>query len=95
MRNLYLVLGLALLASPAAGQAPDLPFKLNSGTKARSFADVAEYRAEIEPKQARPGETVTFKLTVSPKGAAWTYPARAPGQLSTCLLYTSDAADEL
>lgn len=83
MRYLLLVLGLALLAGPAAGQAPDdLPFKLGLRTKARSFEDLAEYKAVIEPKQARPGETVTFKLTVTPKGDAWTYPAGVTEQLS-------------
>lgn len=83
MRTRLAALTLILLAGSAAGQAPDLPFKLGPGSKARSFEDVAEYKAEIEPRQAKPGETVTFKLTVAPKGDAWTYPATVAGQLSS------------
>ncbi len=84
MRTPLAALTLALLAAPAVGQPPELPFTLpGAGSKARSFADVAEYKAEIEPKRAKPGETVTFKLTVTPAPDAWTYPANPPdGQLS-------------
>jgi thiol:disulfide interchange protein len=85
MRTLLAVLTLALLASPAAAQPPDdLPFKLPGfGPKATSFYDIADYEAAIEPAQAKPGETVTFKLTVTPKLGAWTYPANPPdGQLA-------------
>ena len=82
MRKFLLLLGFVLLVCHASGQDAELPFKLGSGSRAKSFNDLAEYKAEIEPKQAKPGETVTFKLTVTPKGAAWTYPA-VSDQLST------------
>jgi thiol:disulfide interchange protein DsbD len=83
MRTPLAALTLALLAAPAAAQPPDLPFTLPGANKARSFEDVAEYEARIEPAKAKPGETVTFKLTVTPKPGAWTYPANPPdGQLA-------------
>ncbi|HET6573993.1 MAG TPA: cytochrome c biogenesis protein CcdA, partial [Fimbriiglobus sp.] len=84
MRNLLLALGLALLAGPAAGQESDLPFKLpGAGSSARSFDDIADSGVTVEPAKARPGQTVTVKLTVAPKPGAWTYPVNPPGdQLS-------------
>lgn len=66
-------LALLLLAAPPAGA--QVLFDSISPKKPTSFADVAEYTAAIEPAKARPGEVVTFKLTVKPKPGFWTYPA--------------------
>ncbi|QEL18204.1 protein-disulfide reductase DsbD family protein [Limnoglobus roseus] len=60
MRSLFLLL---MLATPALAQ-----------KKATSFADVADVTAVFEPAKAKPGETVVFKFTISPKARAWTYP---------------------
>lgn len=42
---------------------------------ARTFADVAEVTTKIEPAKAKPGDTITFSLTISPKPDCWTYPS--------------------
>ncbi|MFO0849996.1 MAG: cytochrome c biogenesis protein CcdA [Gemmataceae bacterium] len=78
------LLALLVAVGPAAAQ-PDNPFQLPGlpGPKARAFADVASYTAEIEPAKAKPGQVVTFKLTVVPNPGCWTYPADPPaGQFS-------------
>jgi thiol:disulfide interchange protein len=59
MRSLIVFL---LLATPVAAQ------------PARSFEDVADVTTRFEPAQAKPGEVVTFHLTVLPKPGCWTYP---------------------
>jgi thiol:disulfide interchange protein DsbD len=84
MRNLSLVAGLVLLTGPAVGQDPSLEFKLPTvATRANSFDDIADYGVTVEPAKAKPGQTVTVKLTVAPKPGAWTYPVNPPGdQLS-------------
>lgn len=57
---------------------PKLPSK-----KPRTFADMADVSAVIDPPAAKPGQVVTFKLTISPKPGAWTYPTNPPdGQAS-------------
>jgi thiol:disulfide interchange protein DsbD len=60
MRSLLLLLA---LATPALAQKKKL-----------TFADVADVSATIEPQRAQPGDTVTFKLTITPKQNFWTYP---------------------
>ncbi|OWK42339.1 protein-disulfide reductase DsbD family protein [Fimbriiglobus ruber] len=51
-----------------------------AGSGAKSFADIASYTATFEPAQAKRGQVVTLKLTVSPKPEkrSWTYPADPP-----------------
>src|SRR5690349_1935890 len=78
MRTLLLALTLALLAAPAAAQPPGLPFTLPGANEAKSFEDVAEVAASIEPTKAKRGQTVTFKLTITPKPGCDTYPANPP-----------------
>ena len=39
-----------------------------------TFADYGKVTMEVSPKAARPGETVTVKVTVAPSSFAWTYP---------------------
>ena len=45
--------------------------------RADSFADVADHSLRFEPAQAKPGQVVTLKVTVTPKAGYWTYPANA------------------
>ncbi len=82
MRTLFpaaLIVALAALAGPAAAQPSEL-MRLPgaSASKAKSFADAAEVTASIEPARAKPGQTVTFKLTVAPKQGFDTYPTTGP-----------------
>src|SRR5688572_22507597 len=80
MRPTLLFVLLFATAGSAAAQQDDLPFKLpGSGGKAKSFFDLADIKSEIVPATAKPGDTVTFKLTISPKPGAWTYPTNPPG----------------
>jgi thiol:disulfide interchange protein len=79
MRTPLAALTLALLAGPAVGQPPELPFTLpGAGSMYHSFEDVAEVTTSIEPAKAKPGQTVTFRLTIAPKPGCDTYPANAP-----------------
>ena len=57
----------------------------SGGPKANDFDDVGSITAEFTPKQAKPGQTVNLKITVTPIGFGWhTYPTEASGpQLST------------
>lgn len=69
------ILALVELGSPAMAQVP------------RKLADLADVRAEIVPRQARRGQTVTYRFTVAPKPGAWTYPiAPKTGQASVTKL---------
>ena len=76
MSRLFPVLALVLLA-PAAAPA-QIPQKLS---------DIAATRAEITPAKAKPGETVTYRLTLETKPGAWTYPIKSDtGQESLTVL---------
>ena len=78
MRPTLLLALFCAAAGPAAAQ-DDIPFKLPGfGGKAKSFADVAEVTSEIVPAAAKPGQAVTFRLTIIPKPGCWTYPANPP-----------------
>jgi thiol:disulfide interchange protein DsbD len=49
--------------------------------QSRDFGDVGTISAEFTPKQAKPGQIVDLKLTVTPKGFGWhTYPTEASGK---------------
>lgn len=65
-------LAAVLFAAASVAAQPPNPFDLDAIPK--SFADVAEMTAEVVPAKAKRGETVTFKVTVSPVPGAWTYP---------------------
>jgi thiol:disulfide interchange protein DsbD len=77
---------LAAFAVLLAAASAHAQFELPGGKKtlARNFADVGELSATVEPPTAAPGQTVKVKVTVTPKGDAWTYPVRPadPGQSS-------------
>lgn len=77
---------LSLIAGATLAQPPSL-VKLAPAGKARTFSDVGTVSAVFEPAQAKPGQVVTLKLTVTPKERNWTYPADPPeGQLSRNLI---------
>jgi cytochrome c biogenesis protein CcdA len=60
------LLALVLTATPALAQF-DTPTR---------FDEVGTVAIEVTPAKAKRGETVTVKLTVTPKPGAWTYPAK-------------------
>lgn len=64
------LLTLLVLSSTASAQFDLEPPK----RKPKSLSDVGSVSAEIIPAKAKRGEVVTYKLTVSPKPGAWTYP---------------------
>lgn len=73
---LFTLLAVCLAAPPLKLQ--DLGGRLGGD---RSFPDVADVTTEIVPAKAKPGDPVTFKLTVSPKAGGYTYPTKGgPGQ---------------
>ena len=79
MRYLLSVFTVTLLSlTPLVAQ--DFPYKLPGagGSKAKSFADVADLVTTIEPAQAKRGQVVTFKLTIAPKPGCYTYPITPP-----------------
>ncbi|MBA4065424.1 MAG: hypothetical protein C0501_17265 [Isosphaera sp.] len=80
MSRLALAAAAALLlpAAPAPAQFDDPPRK---GDK---FDQVGAVALEVVPAKARRGETVTVRLTVTPKAGAWTYPTKPddPNQTS-------------
>ncbi len=66
-----LLAALLVIGSPAT--AIDLP---DFGPPAKKFADVGTAKVEIVPAEAKRGEKVTVKLTITPKKNAWTYPTK-------------------
>ena len=68
-----------LLAQPGVGGDP---FRKTAGAPARTggrllakFARIADVTVDVKPAKAKWGETVEVKLTVTPKGEGFTYPA--------------------
>ncbi|HVL15018.1 MAG TPA: thioredoxin family protein [Gemmata sp.] len=63
-------LALLLAASPAAAQFDDQPL--------RSFADAGTLSAQVVPEKAKRGQTVTYRVTMTPNAAnnVWTYPIK-------------------
>ena len=61
-------LALLLAASPAAAQFDDPQLK--------AFADAGTLTAEVVPAKAKRGQTVTYRVTMTPNAASnvWTYP---------------------
>ena len=81
LRTLFLFV-LAGFPVAASAQLPDLPFGEDQILK--SFEDAAEFTTEFSPAKAKPGQVVTFKLTISPKIGCWTYPGNfREGQTGT------------
>lgn len=61
----------------ANAQPPDLdsnPFAKPVAPK--TFDDAAKLTMEFSPAKAKPGQVVTFKLTISPEIGCWTYPSK-------------------
>ena len=88
-----IVFVLFTVAMPVRAQFDDLiPSK--SSKKANAFAGVATMTSEIVPAKAKPGQLVTYRLTVSPKPGCWTYPANPPpNQLSKSKIKLPAAGD--
>lgn len=79
MRSLLLVMTLGLFALVPPASAQDLKFKLpGAGGRAKNFSEIATTSIEIEPKQAKRGETVTLRFTIAPKPNCYTYPMNPP-----------------
>ena len=79
MRSLLLIscLGLVALNQPATAQ--NVKYKLEGGGgRAKNFAEIATTGIDIEPKQAKRGETVTIRFTITPKPNCYTYPLNPP-----------------
>jgi thiol:disulfide interchange protein len=62
-------------SQPAIAQFDDDGFGSKTKRLPKDFFEIADITAEVVPAKAKRGETVTFKITVSPKiVGAWTYP---------------------
>jgi thiol:disulfide interchange protein DsbD len=57
------------ISGPAGAQ------PLGGGKLPAKFAKLADVDVTVSPAKAKPGETVMVRLTVSPKGGGYTYPA--------------------
>ncbi|MFO0938854.1 MAG: hypothetical protein U0798_20305, partial [Gemmataceae bacterium] len=83
--QLLIVLAFATLTSSqfASAQFPDVP-GLGEDQFLKSFDEAATFSTSITPAKAKPGEAVTFTLTISPNFGCWTYPANPrEGQTGT------------
>jgi thiol:disulfide interchange protein DsbD len=75
------VAAVLLTVTAAPAQPPDFggpvgnPFG-GPGGRPKSFDDIASISAEVVPAKAKRGQTVTYKLTVTPNPGAWTYPTK-------------------
>ena len=69
------VVAFALFAGSLAAQEP---IRLSPSGGEKSFADVGSVDVKVVPAQAKPGQLVMVRLTVTPKNGAWTYPANPP-----------------
>ncbi len=82
-RSALVLAALALcgLSTPLSAQPGDLFPKDGFGAPVSKlpakFAKLADVTVDVTPSKAKPGETVTVKLTVAPKpnSGSWTYPA--------------------
>ncbi len=81
---LLAVLAIFALSAPASAQPLGDPFPKDpipprggAGNLSKSFTRLADVDIAVVPEKAKWGETVTVKLTVTPKpeAASWTYPA--------------------
>jgi thiol:disulfide interchange protein DsbD len=83
MRRSLSALLLVLVAGPAFAQL-DFTLPGSRGSKASDFADVAKTRTAIVPAEAKPGQEVTFELTIIPEPGSYTYPVNIPpGQVGS------------
>ena len=83
---LALTAAAGLAQPPGLGDAPfgESPFGKPAGGRPGKATELATFTLDVEPKVARPGETVTVRLGVKPKAGAHTYPffPPDPNQLS-------------
>jgi thiol:disulfide interchange protein DsbD len=59
-----------VLSAPVGAQPLGEPSKLPKG-----FAKLAKVNVDVVPPKAKAGETVMVRLTITPQGGGWTYPA--------------------
>lgn len=89
-RSALALAALVLALAPAGAQPPEFPENPfakpddKPSPLPKQFAKRAAVELTVTPARAKRGETVTVKLTVTPKAGAWTYPAfpKDAGQLS-------------
>lgn len=74
LRSAFTLAVLCAAAAPASAQI-DNPFPGAGRKLSKEFTKRADVAVEVVPAKAKWGETVTVKLTVTPKPGAWTYPA--------------------
>ncbi len=72
-RSLSVLALVALLLTGATGLAQP-PGEFAAALGPRTSADFGQVSVEIRPKEAKPGQTVSVLLTVTPAPKAWTYP---------------------
>ncbi|MCS6865816.1 MAG: hypothetical protein NZS48_12230, partial [Gemmata sp.] len=94
------VLLVCSFATPGAAQPPfgDDPFSPQPATTSKlpkEFTSRAEVTLTVAPAQAKWGETVVVKLTITPKPGSWTYPVvpNQPGQTATNLIELPEPGD--
>jgi cytochrome c biogenesis protein CcdA len=76
------------LASTACAQPPGFDDFLKP-KQLKSFDEGAKVSMEISPKQAKPGQPVTFKVTISPELGCWTYPSNTKQSSKNMFLFPS------
>ena len=74
LRSAFALAVVCAVAVPAAAQF-DSPFPGGGRKLSKEFTKRADVAVEVVPAKVKWGETVTVKLTVTPKPGAWTYPA--------------------
>jgi len=86
LSRLVALAALLVVAAPAAAQTPNDPSPPAAAKKrTNKFFEFADVSFELDKLKVKRGETVTAKLTITPKNGAWTYPFRPadPTQPST------------
>ncbi|AMV23046.1 Thiol:disulfide interchange protein DsbD precursor [Gemmata sp. SH-PL17] len=63
------------LAAPAGAQFGEEPLAKVASKLPKEFTKRGDVTVQVVPAKAKWGETVTVKVTVTPKSHAWTYPA--------------------
>jgi thiol:disulfide interchange protein len=91
----FIPIALILIAGPVSAQFGNSAF--GPGNIPTKFSQVADINTEVVPAKAKRGETVTFKVTVTPKPEAWTYPIKPedPKQIEKNKFTLSDKPSDL
>jgi thiol:disulfide interchange protein DsbD len=89
MRQFATVLTLAF-ASIAAAQPPGFDDPFGKPKQLRSFDDGAKISTAIVPAKAKPGQAITFTVTIAPELGCWTYPANTKQSSKNIFLLPAD-----